>query len=531
MNDDSSTLTASSTINSVASSTAQRNSYSSTNLQNLEQQLNSIYNGTPQEFANANRLPNATPSNTAHQFQNSSFNRTNFNFSGNGQKKYGYDNRQRSHSLPQTNTLNPYAPAAHNNAYDAYQQNAHNSRLPINNFTNAYANSQQYQHSQNDRVNSNVSSTNMNYDSQFASNNFSSNNSNSSSISNNPQVAAYPSYADNSSTQQYRQMSPQAGMPSPAAGTTAPVSNCHNVQQLASARRCNCSNQHCNSHYYNNESNDAATPSVGNRANNTPTWQHCAADSASSANMASPAQVQGTATMNYTGYRNMNQFNNNANVSDTNSMMSCQNGSEYMFGSENVNYDSTGVNTSVPVRTNYNCNHGHEQQSSMKYMSPHYDQSVHHNSQQQYLQQNQQFYQMQHNQQQQQHQQHRQQQNQQQQHQHQQSHQQQTSPFKTQQFSEYNQQIQQNFANRRVSGGAASCAPTKNAERESHTDQQPSLNMRPVAYERTLQYVEQCQMFSEDGTSLGESNMVINDLSSSLNSLFEENKFLHSMIN
>lgn len=55
---------------------------------------------------------------------------------------------------------------------------------------------------------------------------------------------------------------------------------------------------------------------------------------------------------------------------------------------------------------------------------------------------------------------------------------------------------------------------------------QSSNNMRQAAYQRTLEYVEQCQSWAvSSSTHPPTSNMIINDMSSSLNSLMEENKY------
>ncbi|XP_046682490.1 transcriptional activator cubitus interruptus isoform X2 [Homalodisca vitripennis] len=55
---------------------------------------------------------------------------------------------------------------------------------------------------------------------------------------------------------------------------------------------------------------------------------------------------------------------------------------------------------------------------------------------------------------------------------------------------------------------------------------QSSNNMRQAAYQRTLEYVEQCQSWAvSSSTHPPSTNMVINDMSSSLNSLMEENKY------
>jgi transcriptional activator cubitus interruptus len=56
---------------------------------------------------------------------------------------------------------------------------------------------------------------------------------------------------------------------------------------------------------------------------------------------------------------------------------------------------------------------------------------------------------------------------------------------------------------------------------------QSSANMRQTAYQRTLEYVEQCQNWTVTSTTPRPApcNMVINDMTSSLNSLMEENRY------
>lgn len=55
---------------------------------------------------------------------------------------------------------------------------------------------------------------------------------------------------------------------------------------------------------------------------------------------------------------------------------------------------------------------------------------------------------------------------------------------------------------------------------------QSSNNMQSEAYQRTLEYVEQCQSWAvSSSTHPPSSNMVINDMTSSLNSLLEENRY------
>mgnify|MGYP006952278392 CR=1 FL=1 len=61
---------------------------------------------------------------------------------------------------------------------------------------------------------------------------------------------------------------------------------------------------------------------------------------------------------------------------------------------------------------------------------------------------------------------------------------------------------------------------------------QSEVRMPRDAYERTLEYVQQCQIWSNEVSSSTHptSNMVVNDLTSSLNSLMQENRFFQ-MIN
>lgn len=68
----------------------------------------------------------------------------------------------------------------------------------------------------------------------------------------------------------------------------------------------------------------------------------------------------------------------------------------------------------------------------------------------------------------------------------------------------------------------------------SQLTQQPCMyhsNMRQDTFQRTLEYVQNCQSWAENTETVTSSthpssNMIINDLSSSLNSLLEENRFL-----
>lgn len=75
---------------------------------------------------------------------------------------------------------------------------------------------------------------------------------------------------------------------------------------------------------------------------------------------------------------------------------------------------------------------------------------------------------------------------------------------------------------------------TENYENEIQcTDiSQSEVRMPRDAYERTLEYVQQCQIWSNEVSSSTHptSNMVVNDLTSSLNSLMQENRFFQ-MIN
>lgn len=61
---------------------------------------------------------------------------------------------------------------------------------------------------------------------------------------------------------------------------------------------------------------------------------------------------------------------------------------------------------------------------------------------------------------------------------------------------------------------------------------QSEVRMPREAYQRTLEYVQQCQIWSNEVSSSTHptSNMVVNDLTSSLNSLAQENRFFQQMI-
>lgn len=61
------------------------------------------------------------------------------------------------------------------------------------------------------------------------------------------------------------------------------------------------------------------------------------------------------------------------------------------------------------------------------------------------------------------------------------------------------------------------------------TNQQTS--MRPDIYQRTLEYVQSCQSWAENSeTVTSTSNMQINDMSTSLSSLLEENRYYNSVL-
>lgn len=497
LSDGNSTLEAAVSNESSSTITAFRSSFSSGNLQSLEQQLNNIYNSTVPEFGNQ-RLSNPNISNTNQFNSNQYASRTaNFNFNSGSPKKYNCVEKQRSQSLPHNNTHDLYG-------YNSFRQNAQNLRLPVNNYGNAasttmnYANSQ-YSLGQNDNLNANQTST-------FDNSQYSTANS-----YNNAQTSGY-SYAPENTTSissQYQGPgSSQAGLPSPAPGTTAPSTTYFGHQHLPTARHCNCSNQHCNSHFYSE--NDDKMETGWQCGNNTTTR---------SANVCNQAQIQSN-NINY-NYRNVNQFNA-VNGQDT-IAMSTETGdftNNYVNDMRsNYSMDTTSVNLTNNMSVNYNCAVNHEQ-SNLKYGQQHYQQTM--NSQQQYQHQtqNQQFFQMQHD--------HPQQQQQ------QCINQNNAQQFKVQQQYHHDYQQQQmlsNFHNRRTSTGNTTIRIPER-EIQSNIVSQSSLNMRPTAYERTLQYVEQCQIFSMNTTTnqnSDSSNMVIHDMSSSLNSLFEETKYLQTI--
>lgn len=58
-------------------------------------------------------------------------------------------------------------------------------------------------------------------------------------------------------------------------------------------------------------------------------------------------------------------------------------------------------------------------------------------------------------------------------------------------------------------------------------DEFSATQVRQTAYQRTLEYVEQCQNWTSSTTTTTQAtcNMVINDMTSSLNSLMEENRY------
>lgn len=400
-------------------------SYPNTNLQNLESQLNSIYNSTSADFMNARTPANGTQYNAGSHCatrQNSCYSFTN------NQRK-SFPERQRSQSLPQTNTRDAYVT---NNAAYNFKQTAQNSRLP--NYTNANASPQytngQYQFAQNERVQNTYDGSTQQYNcNQMAGYSYDGN-------------AQYPNMSN-------AQTPSQPGLPSPAPASTAPAQSCFGHQHLATARHCNCNSQQCSAHFYN-ESNTA-----DGQCNNVRNNVQC--------------------QPNYpTNYLNAGQYNQNVVAEGDYNV--------YNEDTQNMNYnvDNTAMNQ------NYNCN---QQQMAMKYQQTQYQQQQ--VPAQQY-QQNQFF----HNQ---------------------------TDQRNQQQFKTpcENQQVQM-----RPQGVRSE------TELQCNVVSQSSLNMRPAAYERTLQYVEQCQMFSVSSTTnqTDSSNMIINDMTSSLNSLLEENKYLQQMI-
>lgn len=508
---------------SPAPMSTQRSSYPSSNLQNLEQQLNSIYNSNGSEFNTVK--PNGNTSAGVTQFNGGNYaarTGAGYNFTGTGTKKYSCTpERQRSQSLPHTNTRDAYVTS--NNTYNnnSFRPNAQNaSRLPVNNYANVapsnasgYVNSQ-YQCSQNnDRVNVNQP---MNYENaQFGGSGGGYNNVQQMPGYYADSAAALPQY--HTPPQQQQQNPSHTGLPSPAPGTTAPTPSCFGHQHLATARHCNCNNQHCNSHFYA-EAGDGSQAGCGDNGNGAckldSTWQ-CNTARNPGANCGAPTSQMANCNASYgaNGYGNMDQYSGvQRDAASMNNVDGYTNVYEDMQRNMNFNVNVTNGAANA-VTANYNSGHGIGH-APMKYVqqSQHYQQQMSGGTHQPYQhsqsQQQQQFFQSQPEQ--------RMNQAQGQQ------------PFKTQQqYQEYHQQMQQqqNFQNRRASSGS-----TRGMDREvqSNVISQSSLNMRPAAYERTLQYVEQCQMFSVSSTTnqTDSSNMVINDMTSSLNSLLEENKYL-----
>lgn len=448
-------------------------SFPNTNLQNLESQLNSIYNSTnTAEFAaNTSRTPG-----TGHHYNSHCATRQNscFGFSNATQQRKSYNTeRQRSQSLPHTNTRDPYVTLSNNSAhYNAANNNnnfkqAPNSRLPNYNNANASvaaANAQNYP-SNNAQYqftghNERLVDQNMYDNSQYTCNQMAA------------AASGYNNYDNtyNQTNTMSNQTPSQPGLPSPAPGTTAPVPSCFGHQHLPTARHCNCNSQQCNAHYYNES---AAT---GDNAKMPENWQ---------CNQAAGAMNN---VQNYQANYMADQYGQNVQSE----------GDYNAYNNSNANDNRMNFNpaTAAANAQNYNCNHA---QMNMKYTQAQYQQQQQQQQQQSYQQQqNHQFYQ------------------------NDQQHQQQQ--FKPQLGSDNTQSIQANM-NRPQQTQVRS-----ETELQCNVVSQSSLNMRPAAYERTLQYVEQCQMFNVTSTTTTNqnesSNMVINDMTTSLNSLLEENKYL-----
>lgn len=64
-----------------------------------------------------------------------------------------------------------------------------------------------------------------------------------------------------------------------------------------------------------------------------------------------------------------------------------------------------------------------------------------------------------------------------------------------------------------------------------NVQQSQQTSMRPDIYQRTLEYVQSCQSWTEQPeTVTSTSNMQINDMSTSLSSLLEENRYYNSVL-
>lgn len=437
LNDNTTTNQTESTTATAPSSHHRFGSFPNGNLQNLESQLNSIYNSTAQELAGASSRT------SSGQYMGQARQNSCYSFTNAGQQaRKSYTERQRSQSLPHTNTRDGYVTTANNAAYN-FKQTSSNSRLP--NYANSTATatpSQPYQ---------------AQYNNQYGQN---------------ERVAYDPSQQYNCNANgvgyydtmpQYPNQTPsQPGLPSPAPGTTAPAQSCFGHQHLATARHCSCSNQQCGAHFYHEN---------GAENGKTENWHQC--------NQRNANGVQNYPAYAPSNYLQHNQYNQNVqNVPEADYNV-------YNDDTRNVPFNdnaSAGVN-----QQNYNnCSHQH---MPMKYpqQQSQYQQPT--QPSQQY-QQNQYF--------------------------HNQTDQRSQQQFKTPCDTQMT----------RPQSGIRS-----ETELQCNVVSQSSLNMRPAAYERTLQYVEQCQMFSVTSTTnqTDSSNMVINDMTSSLNSLLEENKYLQMM--
>lgn len=73
--------------------------------------------------------------------------------------------------------------------------------------------------------------------------------------------------------------------------------------------------------------------------------------------------------------------------------------------------------------------------------------------------------------------------------------------------------------------------PNSGAPAANFTVQSQQTSMRPDIYQRTLEYVQNCQSWTEQPEMVtSTSNMQISDMSTSLSSLLEENRYYNSVL-
>lgn len=94
-------------------------------------------------------------------------------------------------------------------------------------------------------------------------------------------------------------------------------------------------------------------------------------------------------------------------------------------------------------------------------------------------------------------------------------------------MQQHNCMVQQhNCGGQQFCGAQYHDSATEKEEIQCGVVSQSSNNMRQAAYQRTLEYVEQCQSWAvSSSTHPPASNMIINDMNSSLNNLMQENKY------